>query len=66
MGNVYELEKKNKEDIKSFALFAVAIIGTLYVLIQFYFYRVAKKWSTQEFLFNYLNKKKYAVLRMSA
>ena len=58
-GNVYDLPPSKKKEIKAFALYGVAILGTSYCSIQFYFYRVAKRWASKEFMFAQINKKKY-------
>ena len=47
-GKKHVLTPEDKHEIKFWLIVFAVIVGFLFSLLQYYFYRVAKKWSTME------------------
>ena len=47
-GKKHVLTAEDKHEIKFWLIVFAFIVGILFSLLQYYFYRVAKKWSTME------------------
>ena len=48
LGNEYSFPPDKKEDMKDFALYFTFVFGVFTVSVQYYFYRIVKKWADKD------------------
>ena len=66
MGNTYEFPPERKEDMKSFALYFIAVFGILICWLQYYLYVVVRAWAARDMVIEYSKEKRMASARASA
>lgn len=65
-GNKYEFPPAQKEDMKEFALYFIAVFGLFTVWFQFYIWRVVKKWASKENLIEYTKQQRILSARSTS
>ena len=62
-GNTYEFPPERKEDMKQFALYAIAVVGFFTIWFQCYLYYVVKRWASKETLIEHAKEKRLSSAR---
>lgn len=65
MGNTYDFPPEQKEDMKDFALYFIAIFGFINVSFQYYLFRVVRKWADKNTLIQHSKTKRLSMLSKS-